>query len=560
MQTKLDELRALSSENEWVEFKEAKGAFDPDKLGEYFSALSNEANLKGQPCGWLIFGVKDKLPRDIVGTLYKTDRAALDVMKKHVADHTSQRLTFREIHELQLPQGRVLMFEVPPALPGVPTSWKGHCYGRDGESNGPLNDEERERIRSQVKKDWSAEVVEGASLADLDPVAIARARLEFLKKNPKYVDEAASWDDVTLLNKAKVLIAGKLTHTALLLLGTPESTHHLSPAVAEVSWRLNDAKGEMRDYEHIAPPFLLAGDALLKKIRNLKVRHMPGGTLFPEEVTQYDEQVLREALHNCIAHQDYAQGTRITVVETDDELVFGNRGAFIPVTVEHVIETDAPPDLYRNRFLAQAMVNLNMIDTMGSGIRRMFSVQRARSFPLPDYDLSDPGRVIVHIAGRIIDEKYTRLLLKSTSLSLSDVIALDKVQKNKPLAPAHLADLKKRKLIEGRGSSVFVAAEIAAATDAKTAYMQNRGVDQEHYRGIVEVFLTKFPGSKRAELENALLDKMPGILSVEQRKNRVRNLLQEMRRDGVIHSAGHGKAATWHWTKDNRTPRGVVDS
>ena len=42
----LDELRTLSSETEWVEFKEAKRNIDSDDLGEYFSALCNEANRR----------------------------------------------------------------------------------------------------------------------------------------------------------------------------------------------------------------------------------------------------------------------------------------------------------------------------------------------------------------------------------------------------------------------------------------------------------------------------------------------------------------------------------
>ena len=188
-----------------------------------------------------------------------------------------------------------------------------------------------------------------------------------------------------------------------------------------------------------------------------------------------------------------------------------------------------------------------MIDTMGSGIRRMFTVQRRRSFPLPDYDLSDPQRVVVRIAGRIIDEKYTRLLLKNTDLPLADVMALDKVQKKRALDHEVVKDLKARKLVEGRGAAIFVAASIAAATDDKDGYIKNRGVNQEHYRGIVEVFLTKFPDSKRAELEKALLGKMPDVLTPQQKRNRVRNLLQEMRVDGLIRSEGRGKAAAWRW-------------
>lgn len=128
LKAKLDELRGLPAELEWFDFKEARGGFDAEKLGEYFSALSNEANLKGQPCGWLIFGVEDKPPRKIVGTQYKTDRAALDVMKKHVADQTSQRLTFIEIHELHVPE-RVLMFEIPAAPRAFPRRGKATSSG-----------------------------------------------------------------------------------------------------------------------------------------------------------------------------------------------------------------------------------------------------------------------------------------------------------------------------------------------------------------------------------------------------------------------------------------------
>ena len=54
-------------ENEIVEFKEAKNDFDSSKLGKYFSAISNEANLKQKEYGWLIFGVEDK-KHQIVGT------------------------------------------------------------------------------------------------------------------------------------------------------------------------------------------------------------------------------------------------------------------------------------------------------------------------------------------------------------------------------------------------------------------------------------------------------------------------------------------------------------
>ena len=174
------------------------------------------------------------------------------------------------------------------------------------------------------------------------------------------------------------------THTALLLLGRPESTTLLSPAVAKVSWILKDADNHELDYAHIGPPFLLAGDQLLQHLRNLTVRTLPSGTLFPQELSQYDPWVLREALHNAIAHQDYGRHGRITVVEFPDRVLITNVGDFLPGNVQTVIHQDAPQELYRNRMLVDAMVELNLIDTQGGGIKRMFETQRRRSFPLPD--------------------------------------------------------------------------------------------------------------------------------------------------------------------------------
>ena len=40
--------------------------------------------------------------------------------------------------------------------------------------------------------------------------------------------------------------------------------------------------------------------------------------------------IIREAMKNGIAHQDYTKGGRINVVEMDDQLVFTNLGSFIP--------------------------------------------------------------------------------------------------------------------------------------------------------------------------------------------------------------------------------------
>src|SRR5690606_32410444 len=108
-----------------------------------------------------------------------------------------------------------------------------------------------------------------------------------------------------------------------------------------------------------------------------KYRYIKSDSLFPEEVDQYDPYIIREALNNCIAHQDYTLGGKIIVVENEDGLLtFTNSGKFIPNSVEEVVTSESPEPRYRNTFLVGAMVNLNMIDTIGSGIKRMYNIQR----------------------------------------------------------------------------------------------------------------------------------------------------------------------------------------
>ncbi len=215
---KLQQLLDSFGESEVVEFKEAKNAYDFNKLGKYFSALSNEANLKGLKSAWLVFGVKND--QTVVCSQFRTDMKDLQSLKKEVADKITSRLTFVEIHEVHHANGRVILFEIPAAPQGFPVAWDGHYFGRDGESLGPLNLEEIERIRAQNRVyDWSAEICQGASIRDLDEEAIKVARREYTTKHSRLAEEIQAWDDNTFLNKAKLTINGQVTRTAISIIG-----------------------------------------------------------------------------------------------------------------------------------------------------------------------------------------------------------------------------------------------------------------------------------------------------------------------------------------------------
>ncbi len=464
--------------------------------------------------------------------------------KGELAKKTTNRISFIEIYELSLPEGRIVMFQIPAAPKGIPVAFDGHYYGRDGEDLSPLNLEEIERIRAQTAlEDWSAAIVPDAAIDDLDPAAISKARENYKNKFPGQAKDVDQWDDITFLNKAKVTIKGKITRTAIILLGKPESEHFISPAEAKTRWLLKDAKGNDKDYHIESCPLLLAVDKIYAKIRNLKYRYIKEGTLFPDEVDQYEPFVIREAINNCIAHQDYTKGGRINVVEMEDQLIFTNLGSFIPGSVEKVVKEDAPEEHYRNRFLATAMFNLKMVDTAGGGIRKMFNYQRERFFPMPEYDLSE-DKVKVTVIGKVLDMDFARVLARNPSLSLEQIIMLDKVQKRKPLSDEEIKYLKGLGLIEGRKPNYVISAKITASLsndELKAHYIKQRGLDDEHYKNLIVEYLKKFGESPRKNIERFLRDKLPNILTESQKKNKVTNLLSALRIKGTIRNDGYSK-------------------
>ena len=536
------ELLKTSTETEVLEFKEAKFNYDTDKLGRYFSALSNEANLKGNDRAYLLFGVKND--KTIVGTSIADKE--INNFKHEISQNTSPTLSFIDVERHEVDGKSVLCFIIPAAPRGMPIAWKDHYYGREGESLGGLDLGEIDRIRNQTKnKDWSVQVVNDASIDDLSPEAIEFARKQYAEKNQRLKDEIPKWSDKVFLNRARLTIDGKITNAAILLLGKPESEHFLTPALARITWILKDRDGVEKDYEHFSCPLILSVQQVFQKIRNNKYRYMQEGTLFPEEVLQYDPYSIRESLNNCIAHQDYTMGGKINVVENEDGfLLFSNAGDFIPKTIDRVINSDGPENIYRNPFLVAAMVNLNMIDSVGSGIRRMFMIQKDRFFPLPEFDLENHS-VKLTLTGKILDLNYTRKLASDKELSLREIILLDKVQKRKTLGPEEFKLLKSKKLVEGRKNCCIIASGVAKKTNQETDYMKLKGIDDDYCKKMILDYIKKFGRAKRVQLEEMLLEKLPDILSEEQKKNKIKNVLQSLKRNNKIRLDESSASREW---------------
>lgn len=538
------------AENEIVEFKKAENNFDFDDLGKYFSALSNEANLRQHDFAWIVFGVLDKT-HEVVGTSFKNSEVALNKLKHDFAQHTSDSASFREIVPITVEGKRVLLFKIPASPRNIVMHWKGIAYGRDGESLTPLSQAKQDEIRQQPPlPDWTAELVPSATIADLDEMALAKARIMFKKVHSSKIpaEEIDAWSVEELLSHSEIMREGKLTRAAILLLGKETSMEKLHPAVAQITWTLQNNEDEVVDYEHFSIPFILTVDNVLAKIRNLTMRELPGGTLFPDIEKQYDDYSIREALHNCIAHQDYTMRERITLVESNDHLYYGNGGTFIPGTIEQALEHHGPQRHYRNECLCNGMRHFNMIDTVGRGIKKIFSEQKKRYFPMPDYEIDNEKRSVgVTIYGKVIDERYTALLKKGHELTLKECLWLDAIQKKQPITKDAIAYLKKKKLIEGNRNNYYISLGVAKMTNQVGQYTRNKGLA---YNALIKLILQLACnagelGFKKKQALESLGNSLPSSKDSKAQSNYLSHVLSKMSDDGLISPKGR----TWYITE-----------
>lgn len=533
-------------ESEVVEFKEAKTNYSFNEIGKYFSALSNEANIRGFQEAWLVFGISND--KKFTGTEFRK-QGGLQNLKKELVNGTNERLTFLEIYEVYMHKCRIIAFQIPPAIRGIPTTWQGAAYAREHESVCPLPMNKVDLIRSQIGMDWSKEIVKEASLDDLDPTAVQKARELFSKRQSdrrKAQEILSQLSDIEVLNKAGITIKGEITRTALLLLGKSEASYFFDGFIPRITWTLYNADNSVKAYEHFDMPLLLAVDNVYSKIRNEKYRYIAGQqTLFPDEVNQYEPELIKELINNCIAHQDYRMRGKINVEEFEDRLVFMNEGAFIPETIEAALEPGYKPPYYRNMFLCNAMVNLYMIDSNSMGIPMIYQIQRDKCFPLPTYDLSVVNRVKVIIYGKILDKNYTQLLRADTDINMGIVFLLDKVQKKEIISKESFKILKRQGLVEGRYPNIFVSFKIADLVGQRAVYVRNKGLDDDICKQLIMKALETMGEASKQEIMEVLENALPEILNEDQKSKKVSNLLQSMKREGLVEAEGKTRHAKW---------------
>ena len=538
-------LREYPQENarcEWKEFKNLKNSFCGDEKNDVISYVSAIANMDG---GDLVIGVHDKT-LEIVGTdtyNYDKQKAILRLTERCVNLSTEDLYIDEFITDDT--NRKVWVIHIPKHLPKRPVFAHNKAWQRIEDSLVEMTTERMSTILDEPifsETDWSAQIVSDATIDDLDEVAIAKARMMFKKVHSRIPEaEVNAWTVETFLSKCGIMKNGGITRAAIILLGKYESAFKLRPAVVQVTWTRRDEKQDVVDYAHFTVPCILTVDEILSKIENLTMREMPGGTLFPDTMKQYDDYTIREALHNCIAHQDYTMQQRINFVENPTYLYYSNAGSFIPGTLENALTNEEPQAYFRNECLCRAMVDFNMIDTVSRGIKKMFNEQWRRHFPMPDYEIDAKNRkVSVRIYGNEINKQYTNLLKTNDSLTLWDCISLDAVQKGRTIHEDVAQNLLNRGLIEGEAPNYTISLGIAKATNQLQGYTKQKGLDKEKMKQMILQYLKNAgtDGAKRDSIYEYIKDVMPQVKTHEQQLRLLGDILSALSVDKLIYAKG----------------------
>jgi ATP-dependent DNA helicase RecG len=532
----LAELQELLAkpEGERLEFKEAKKNFHFETLVDYCAALANEGG------GWIILGVTDKRPRRIVGTQAFQEPG-------HVAASLAERLPLRiSCTELLPPQGRVLVFEIPARAPGRPIHVGGRYLSRAGDSLRAMPQDELREIFAETCLDYSAELHPSAVLGDLDPDAVARFRRMWRRKSGNQA--LATLTDMQLLSDAELVLDGRITIAALVLLGSKSALgRYLPQAEIVFEYRSSDVSIPHQQRTELRKGFLGTLDELWETVnlRNEVLQYRDG--LFMNDIPVFNEAVVREAILNAVVHRDYRLPGSVFIRQFPRKLEVVSPGGFPPgITADNILHRQ----LARNRRIAEACEKCGLVERSGQGANRMFEESLREGKRKPDFGGTDAHQVRLTLSGEVQNPQFLRFLEKvdaerQIAFSLDDLLVLDALQREEQVSVdergrlLHLADQGiVERIGKGKATRFVLSRKFYSFLGRRGAYTRRKGLDRNTQKALLERHI------REAGVEGARLKDLQEVLK-ELSRAQIQTLLRELRAEGKVRVVGLTRGALW---------------
>lgn len=551
----IQELIHLKESENKVEFKEAKGGNisynggnKPDPKDRrrcvvgYVIAFANECG------GYLVFGIKESKPHIVVGTEQNKDR--IGELESNIYRDTGIRVSTTELYDEH--QKRVLVVNIPSRPIGKVYKFEDVPLMRVGEELKPMSDEQYLKIIQEQEPDFSQKICETLSIADLDEDAIKRMKEAYAKKqkNPQFL----TLSNEQLLSDLDLIVGKKITYAALILLGKESVIKQYVPQSAvKLEYRNEESKITFDKRYSFHGPFFIEIEKLWDAI-NLRNGAFPiqeGPFIF--EIPYFNQEVIREAINNAVAHRDYRLTSEIVIKQSPTKLQIINPGRLpLGVTVQNLLTTPSTP---RNRLLTEILQKTGIVERSGQGVDKIYYQTLKEGKSEPDYSKSDDFAVVLYLSA-IIEDKAFALFVESIQadlndeekLSVQEVIALNKIKKginSNLLDKAIVQKLLQRNLIEQRGKTsgtyYVLSRTYYELSDEKGKYSKHNWGQNQAFMLILE-HLKTFPKAKMKDF----VDLFQGRLTRKQ----VRTIVDKLVENKELNKEGAG-SGTYYTVGDN---------
>ena len=506
----LDRLQELVSAGESLEqeFKSDRGKLSDKVIYEEIVAM---ANTNG---GILFIGVEDN--GDITGAFPRHgDTTDPFKLQSAIFNNTVPNINTR-VSVVSDPNGTVIAIEVDPYPEPCATSGGKSLRRTIGPDGKPQTvpfypRDQRSRRIDLGLIDFSAQLMEGSSFDDLDPLEFERIRQAI----------AALKGDRTLLELANDGLAkalrlvesreGRLIPNVggLLLLGRQERLRELIPT-HQVFFQALDAQGNVKVNDVFSGPMVRVLNELESRFsaRNEEREFLVGFIRVP--VPDYSPEGYREAVNNALLHRDYTVLDSVYVQWHPDHLLTTNPGGFLPgITLENILVHEPKP---RNPRLAEAFRRIGLVEQTGRGVDKIYRGQVRYGRPLPDYTRSDSTGVRVVLKGGKPSLEFAAFVYEQEEsgnpLTLDELIVLNTlfferriesvlagkiIQKGTNEGRAVLEKLVERGFVEAKGEKrgriYHLSAQLYRRFGDSSGYVRVHGISALKHEAMVMEFV-----------------------------------------------------------------------
>lgn len=540
----IEELKRLRESEDKVEFKAAQHNYsfaggehrDQEErrkcyLG-YIVAFANEGG------GMLVLGMADSVPHDVVGTDFALGEIG------DLEDETYSRMGIRVRHEeLYEGENRVLITHIPSRPVGKMLKFEGVPLMRIGESLRNMSDEEMFAILSEQEPDFSAKICEGLSIDDLDETAIKKMKESYARKqnNPGFLQLSTE----QVLTDLKLLDNARLNYAALILLGKKDVIQQKLPQ-SKTIWEFRNTEAQIYHdaREVIDDPLFIAIDRIWHLVNQptLNKKHPVQSDAYIFDLYDFNEEVIREAVLNAIAHRDYTITSEVVIKQYPHKIIINNPGGFPKgVTIENILTVSSTP---RSRLMTEILEKTGLVERSGQGVDKIFSVTLSEGKAEPDYRSSDMYQVSLDLKTEVIDKAFHIFVNqyqksdKEPKLGVEQIITLCKIRNgiSHNLKPDIISQLEKSGLIQ----------KISGHTHRYTLppeYYQlandSLKIGERYIIKEVEQLLFALQGNalKVGDLEK--------LLSSSFTRNQIKYLLLKLMQDSILKVEGKVKAARY---------------